>query len=63
MYTALSLHTCSEKTKMYAELCLYVHMCRKEDISGKDKLTIVEWGEERHLKECTELTQPKLCLF
>ena len=27
---------------------------------GKDDLTIVEWGEELHLEECTrpELTQP-----
>ena len=45
--------------KMYAALCM--HTCaEKKAFLGKDDLTILEWGEEMHLKECTwpELTQP-----
>ena len=64
MYAALSMHTCSEKTKMYTALCM--HTCaEKKPFLGKGDLTIVEWGEEMYLKECTrpELTQPWLCLF
>ena len=42
--------------------CMRHYSCtcvQKRAFLGKD-LTIVEWGEEKHLKECTwpELTQP-----
>ena len=44
MYAALCMHTCAEK----------------KTFSGKDDLTIVEWGEEMYLKEYIrpDLTQP-----
>ena len=34
-------------------------MFRKDKFPGKDDETIMEWGEELHLEECTrpELTQ------
>ena len=47
MNTALSMHTCSEKMKMYAAMCM--HTCEeKKTFLGKADLTIVEWGEEMY---------------
>ena len=46
------MQACSEKTKMYAALCM--HTCaEKKTFLGKDNLTLVEWGEGMHLKVCT----------
>ena len=46
---------------MYAVLCM--HTCAEK--KGKDNLTIVKWGEEVHLKECThpELTLVVLVVY
>ena len=53
MYAAFGMHTCSEKMKMHA--ALFMHMlAKKNTFVGKDDLTIVEWGEEMHLKELTQ---------
>ena len=43
MYAALSLsmHTCSEKAKLYAALCMHAG-AEKKTFVGKDDLTIVE---------------------
>ena len=59
MSAELSMHTCSKKMKMYA--ALYMHTCvEKKAFLSKDDLSILEWGEGMHLKQCTrpELTQP-----